>query len=82
MCRDYPDIEYCPHCYHARGVEAVKARQARLTDPATFEEYGNGAWPLKTVYDRGEMAVNGNYLEVCCCNLSASLLLHAFISYS
>ena len=25
--------------------------------------YGNGAWPLLTVYEKGEIAANGNYLE-------------------
>lgn len=25
--------------------------------------YGDGAWPLKAAYDRGELAQNGNYLE-------------------
>ena len=27
------------------------------------QEYGNGAWPLLTAYERGEIAANGNYLE-------------------
>lgn len=35
-----------------------------MTDPDVFEAYGNGAWPLKTVYDLGDMADNGNYIEV------------------
>ena len=30
---------------------------------ATTTVYGNGAWPLLTVYEKGEMAANGNYLE-------------------
>ena len=31
--------------------------------PDATTAYGNGAWPLLTVYEKGEIAANGNYLE-------------------
>ncbi|CAN0216028.1 unnamed protein product, partial [Ascophyllum nodosum] len=57
--RDDPDIEYCPHCYNARGPEAVQQRARTLTDPEVLAMYGGGAFPL--LYS--ERAENGNYLE-------------------
>lgn len=33
------------------------------TDPDLLAEYGEGLWPLKWAYEKGEMAVNGNYKE-------------------
>ena len=46
MRRDDPDIEYCPHCYNARGPEAVQQRARTLTDPEVLAMYGGGAFPL------------------------------------
>ncbi|CAN0403918.1 unnamed protein product [Ascophyllum nodosum] len=56
-------IDFCPHCYQSRGPAAVRARAESLTDPNELGSYGNGAWPLLTVYEKGEIAANGNYLE-------------------
>ena len=57
--RDYPDIDYCPHCYNAKGPERTRERAEALTDPAILEMYGGGEFPL--LYT--EFAENGNYLE-------------------
>ncbi len=62
-CRDFPDINYCPHCYQSRGAAAVAARAAELTPPEVLADYGDGAWPHLTAYNRGEVASNGNFLE-------------------
>ncbi|CAM9926342.1 unnamed protein product [Ectocarpus fasciculatus] len=56
-------MEYCPSCYNARGPTYVKERGIANTDPAVLAEYGDGEWPLRWAYERGEMAENGNYLE-------------------
>ncbi|CAN0305553.1 unnamed protein product [Ascophyllum nodosum] len=56
-------INFCLHCYQSRGPAAVRARAESLTDPDELASYGNGAWPLLTVYEKGETAANGNYLE-------------------
>ncbi|CAM9449279.1 unnamed protein product, partial [Ascophyllum nodosum] len=56
-------INFCPHCYQSRGPAAVRARAESLTNPKELASYGNGAWPLLTVYEKGEIAANGNYLE-------------------
>ncbi|CAM9433359.1 unnamed protein product [Choristocarpus tenellus] len=55
--------EYCPHCFQARGVAAVRERAERNTNPLWLESYGGGQWPLKYLYDDGMIAENGNYLE-------------------
>lgn len=58
--RDYPLIDYCPHCYNARGPKYVKQRSIDKIDPAILDEYGGGVdFPLYF----GEFAENGNYLE-------------------
>lgn len=56
-------MEYCPSCYNARGRTYVKERGIANTDPAVLAEYGDGEWPLRWAYEKGEMAENGNYLE-------------------
>ncbi|CAM9309077.1 unnamed protein product [Ectocarpus sp. 8 AP-2014] len=56
-------MEYCPSCYNARGPTYVKERGIVNTDPAVLAEYGDGEWPLRWAYEKGEMAENGNYLE-------------------
>lgn len=61
--RDYPNLEQCPQCYNAGGEVTVRKRGIDKTDPAVLAEYGNGYYPLRWVYDKGEMADNGNYIE-------------------
>lgn len=61
--RDFPGIEYCPHCYNARGPKYVKQRALDKTDPAILAQYGGGRFPLLTALEMGEVAENGNYLE-------------------
>eukprot|EP00904_Undaria_pinnatifida_P004815 jgi/Undpi1/1463/HiC_scaffold_11.g04854.m2 len=56
---DDPVIDYCPHCYNARGPEHTRERAEELTDPAILDMYGGGEFPL--LYT--ELAENGNYLE-------------------
>ncbi|CAM9620047.1 unnamed protein product [Ectocarpus fasciculatus] len=57
---DFPGIDYCPHCYNARGPKFVKERAKAKTDPAVLDEYGGGdEFPLYF----GDFADNGNYLE-------------------
>ncbi|CAB1100464.1 unnamed protein product [Ectocarpus sp. CCAP 1310/34] len=57
---DFPGIDYCPHCYNARGPDYVKERAKAKTDPAVLNEYGGGdEYPLYF----GDFADNGNYLE-------------------
>lgn len=41
----------------------MRKRAIDKTDPAVLAEYGNGYYPLRWVYDKGEMADNGNYIE-------------------
>ena len=60
---DFPDINYCPHCYQSRGPMAVRARGEANTPADVLEKYGGGNWPLRAAYDLGELASNGNYLE-------------------
>lgn len=55
--------EYCPSCMNAKGPKFVKERAIANTDPAVLAEYGNGEWPLKWAWEKGELADNGNYLE-------------------
>ena len=52
-------IDYCPHCYNARGPEHTRERAEKLTDPAILDMYGGGEFPL--LYT--DFAENGNYLE-------------------
>lgn len=61
--RDFEYITYCPHCYQSRGPDAVRARAEANTPADVLSDYGNGAWPLRAAYDRGELADNGNFLE-------------------
>jgi len=48
---------------NAKGPDFVRQRAIAKTDPAVLAEYGNGEWPLKWVWEKGELAANGNYLE-------------------
>lgn len=58
--RDDPDIEYCPHCYNARGPKFVRQRSKDNTDPGVLADFGGGdEFPLY----HGDFAMNGNYLE-------------------
>lgn len=41
----------------------MRARAEANTPADTLSSYGEGAWPHKTAYDRGELASNGNFLE-------------------
>ena len=43
------------------SVTSVSTSYRPLT--AVDTGYGNGAWPLLTAYEMGEIAANGNYLE-------------------
>lgn len=56
-------MEYCPACYNARGPKYTKERAIANTDPAVLAEYGDGEWPMKWVWEKGELAENGNYVE-------------------
>lgn len=58
--RDDPLIEYCPHCYNARGPKFVKQRSLANTAQSVLDQFGGGKeYPLY----HGEFAANGNYLE-------------------
>lgn len=58
--RDDPEIEYCAHCYNARGPKWVKERAKRETDKGVLNDFGGGdEFPLYY----GDYAANGNYLE-------------------
>lgn len=48
---------------NAKGPEFVRQRAIAKTDPTVLAEYGNGEWPLKWAWEKGELAGNGNYLE-------------------
>ena len=48
---------------NAKGPKYVKERAIANTDPAVLAEYGDGEWPLKWAWEKGELADNGNYLE-------------------
>lgn len=41
----------------------MRARAEANTPADVLSTYGDGSWPLKTVYDMDELASNGNYLE-------------------
>ncbi|CAM9378424.1 unnamed protein product, partial [Ectocarpus sp. 8 AP-2014] len=57
---DDPEVEFCPHCYNARGPKYVKQRAYDNVDSATLDAYGGGEeFPLYF----GDFADNGNYLE-------------------
>lgn len=56
-------MEYCPSCYNARGPAATKARGIAKTDPVVLAEYGNGEYPLKWAWEKGEVAANGNFIQ-------------------
>lgn len=58
--RDDPLIEYCPHCYNARGPKYVKERAVNNIDPAVLDAYGG---PNEFPLYYAEFADNGNYLE-------------------
>lgn len=52
-----------PYAYSSNGQQGTRARGFKMTDPAILKEYGNGLYPLKWAYEKGEMAINGNYKE-------------------
>ena len=52
--RSYPNYERWTGAYNAGGQVEVQKRALRLTDPAILAEYGNGFYPLRWVYDKGE----------------------------
>ncbi|CAN0252453.1 unnamed protein product, partial [Ectocarpus fasciculatus] len=55
-----PLVEFCPHCYNARGPKFVKQRAIDNVDSTTLDAYGGGEeFPLYF----GDFADNGNYLE-------------------
>ena len=56
-------MEYCPSCYNARGPAATKARGIAKTDPAVLAEYGDGEYPLRWAWEKGEVAANGNFIQ-------------------
>ncbi|CAM9526626.1 unnamed protein product, partial [Hapterophycus canaliculatus] len=60
---NYPDINWCPHCFQSRGPAAVRERGEEFTDSAELDMYGGGAWPHLFSYQRGELLPNGNYFE-------------------
>lgn len=41
----------------------MAARALELTSADALSQYGDGAWPHLTAYNRGELASNGNFLE-------------------
>lgn len=41
----------------------MAARALELTSADALSNYGDGAWPHLTAYNRGELASNGNFLE-------------------
>eukprot|EP00903_Cladosiphon_okamuranus_P008090 g7800.t1 len=59
----FEGMTYCPHCLQSRGPAAVAARALELTPADALSNYGDGAWPHLTAYNRGELASNGNFLE-------------------
>eukprot|EP00752_Nemacystus_decipiens_P001877 g1808.t1 len=59
----FDGLTYCPHCMQSRGPAAVAARALELTSADALSNYGDGAWPHLTAYNRGELASNGNFLE-------------------
>lgn len=61
--RGFEGLTYCPHCLQSRGPAAVAARALEFTSADALSEYGDGAWPHLTAYNRGELASNGNFLE-------------------
>lgn len=56
-------MEHCPACYNAGGPIKTKARAIANTDAAVLAEYGDGEWPLRWSWEKGELAANGNYLQ-------------------
>lgn len=52
--RSYPNYEWWPGAYNAGGRVVVRERAERLTDPEILAEYGDGYYPLRWVYDKGE----------------------------
>ncbi|CAM9648942.1 unnamed protein product, partial [Ectocarpus fasciculatus] len=60
---NFPLLENNAGAYNAGGQVEVQDRARRLTDPAILAEYGDGWYPLRWVFDKGEMAPNGNYIE-------------------
>lgn len=61
--KDFEYIRYCPHCYQSTGPGTVRARAEANTPADVLSDYSNGAWPLRTAYDHGELSDNGNFLE-------------------
>ena len=54
--RSYPNYERWAGAYNAGGQYEVRDRAERLTDPAILAEYGDGYYPLRWVYDKGDYA--------------------------
>ena len=52
--RSYWNYERSPGAYNAGGQDEVQKRAERLTDPAILAEYGDGYYPLRWVYDKGD----------------------------
>ena len=52
--RDYPFFEHYAGAYNAGNQVEVQKRAIALTDPALLAEYGDGWWPLRWVYEKGE----------------------------
>lgn len=52
-----------PYAFSSNGQQGTRWRGMEKTDPDLLAEYGEGLWPLKWAYEKGEMAVNGNYKE-------------------
>lgn len=55
LVRDDPKYEECPQCYNAGGPKACRERGIEKTDSAVLAEYGEGAYPLRWVFDKGEL---------------------------
>lgn len=52
--RDFPNLETYAGAYNAGGQVEVQNRARRLTDPDLLAEYGDGYYPLRWVYDKGD----------------------------
>lgn len=53
--RNFKNLEKYAGAYNAGGEEKVQQRARRLTDSAILEEYGSGSYPLRSVYDKGNL---------------------------
>lgn len=52
-----------PYAFSSNGQQGTRLRGMRLTDPDLLAEYGDGLYPMKWVYEKGELHANGNYRE-------------------